>query len=136
MEMFSQFINQESKPVIRSLRIDDLRVLRNTMKSQQSSFLSVFGTGPVVGQTYLCMVKSSSFGKWSGTTICGFALWPDIFCSCNSLFCASKLCVTFEVAERGDEVVFVCLRRPGIVRGNSDRPGKALFSHSDWLEGI
>ena len=43
MEMFSQFINQESKPVIRSLRIDDLRVLRNTMKSQQSSFLSVFG---------------------------------------------------------------------------------------------
>lgn len=31
---------------------------------------------------YLCMVRSRSLGKWSGTTICGLALCPDIYNNC------------------------------------------------------
>jgi hypothetical protein len=50
------------------LRIDDFCVFGDTVIVRRER-----------GGRYLCMVRSRSLGKWSGTTICGLALCPDIF---------------------------------------------------------
>jgi hypothetical protein len=85
--MFCQFVDEESQTIVGAynhglalsqlskgyregqgtLRIDDFGVFGDTAVRTES------------GESYLCIERSSNLGKWSGTTICGFALCPDMF---------------------------------------------------------
>jgi len=74
------------------------------------------------GESYLCMERSSSLGKWSGTTICGFALCPDIFsnglsCFLGGIGSLSGVVIFGEFTEDLCAVVGGCAGRNKVGRG-------------------